>query len=224
MVWQSIVWATATGFLGAVAAPGHAPVSVLQVAAEVGVTADGLACSGFVAADAAAMLARLEAATDERAALAESWQAVQQQGPVVTAARAEAEANRLDTALRAEFDAATTTYRNLVNQLRTRQGALFDVAVNGCAMEAVDRLRLFNTARLQGLPPAMRVVNWSASTLESLQRAVVAEQRAARRNEYVQADAATTLANARSNAAVADAEQWLVSRKAAIASAFEPSP
>jgi len=134
-----LAWCGAPATLGQSAEPLH-------IAMEIGLTPEALVVADLSPQEAQTIVTRLEGATAQRTALAETHAALSAQVHLVTTLREQVSANPGDGELRQDLAEAEVQLTAVREALATAQQALRDVALNGFGQQDVARLTVSHSA------------------------------------------------------------------------------
>lgn len=201
------------------------PPTVATVAcmAEIGLTPESALVAGFTGSEFAAMVDNMGTNSESLAALATAHATIEARAAAVGSAEAAATASPSSTELRAAVSAARA-------QLSSAQAALVELrtslraSVLSSASEAQrTAVATYLASAGRSAPPEFKAVSRSEAQWRALEAALRAEARAARRNVQLDAEQASLLSAARSDAAVQAAKSRLDAGLAGAKQAFTPS-
>jgi len=212
--------AVVLGWFGAPATLGQS-AEPLHIAMEIGLTPEALIVADFLPQEARTIVMRLEGATAQRTALAETHAALSAQVHLVTSLREQANTNPGDGELRQDLAEAESQLTAVREALATAQQALRDVVLNGFAQQDVARLTVYRDGVPFKTPPEYRVGDRSDAEWLAIEAALRAEARATRRGEALEAAHAQLLAGLRADPDVQAAAQRLAQGTELMESAFD---
>lgn len=201
-----VVTAVAISWLGSgVALAGP----TVRAAADVGITADTLCASGISVSQAEQVLARVQAATAERASLAIARTAYAAAARELSALHAQIQADPLNLDLQQLRDSAEALVLSRQASLDNAREALRQAVTTDLQPAQAETLTRLVCQGSMRAPTSLRAGNWTSEQRKLIEIALVAEQRAQSDVTSLPAEVAQLLAEARADAAVLIAAQSL---------------
>lgn len=195
------------------------PVSC-ALAVQVGLTPECLAASGLDAAQATALLSRMDAATEAVGAFSGATAALDSAINELVAMDQQLVANPNDEETASARDALSETLPALRSQAASAKNALIFAALQNLSSESQSRLERFMIAAGSTLPASMRVYPMTGPDRRTLEAALTAERRASQSGSTVDSSIASALTACRSHSDVVAATVGLSSNLAAIEAVY----
>lgn len=199
--------------------------STTRLAAQIGISPESLTLAGLSGADASVILAQLETASTLQSLLetarSDASRAADAAGDALDTLRSDP-ANAL---VRTQYDEAVAAFEAADARVQSLKTDLYDAAMDGCSSQAIGDVAHCALQLGRRMPPEFAVIDDTRQDWRALERASIAERRAARRtDEDLDAVHAAVLSNARARTDVAAAEQRLLLNLGAVQAAFAPDP
>lgn len=209
------------GLIIAVAATRYASAdSLLDTAADLGVTPHSMIVAGATPAQAEAILAALDGASDLRAQL-DARRADAHQAAEAATLLAEAASMTENEEVHASYAAALAELEAIQSEVSALRTTLRNQVTSGLTSEQLQRLAAWRDAGPRRVPYEFRVAVRTAESWQAIERALRAEARAIRRGEDLDLDHAQTLLLVRSEPAVQVAAASLSTQWTAMNAVFE---
>lgn len=190
-----------------------------QVAREIGLVPENIAAAGFSETDVDLLVARMQAADDERVALGAAHAQYESAMSSFAARLADWRSNPDEAG--AGLDALRQQIRAAQAAIEQRRAELRQHLVRELPQTPSARFQAACSPRNAKLPPEYRVVVWSEDQIASLTNALSGRTRAESRGRPVPADIQQQIADARGRPEIAEAEAFLEGRLQEIRSRFE---
>lgn len=186
--------------------------SLLDAAADLGITPHSMLVAGATPAQAEEILIALEGATDERAQL-EARRVDAHAAAEAATLLADAASMTEDADVHTAYEASLAALAAIQSEVASLRATLRNQVTNGLTTEQLQRLAAWRDAGPQRAPHEFRVATRTAESWQAIERALRAEARAIRRGNDLALEHAQVLLLVRAEpavqvAAVAIATQW----------------